>query len=190
MSKVQAYVALIDLVGWTKFFIDSQDDAITQLTNFQRHARSKLEGEEHLSYVVTFADNVWVRRIPIPHNNQILSEFLNRILEVVEYANRENLNPWCVVTSGWMSFDNYAQTLVSGGNITDLHSQHIAGIGEAQVRVACAEKTRKLDAGVLWVEKELIKDILSVYTAKKEVNLIGLDKWPFSHRNDFVAIDK
>lgn len=152
--------------------------------------RSKLEGEEQFSYVVTFADNVWVRRIPSSHNNQKLSDFLNRILELVEYANKENLNPWCVVTSGWMSFDIYDQTLISGSNITDLRSQHIAGIGEAHVRAACAEKTRELDAGVLWAEKELIEDLLITYTAKKTINLFGVEKWPFRDRNDFVALLK
>lgn len=122
INRIQTYIALSDLVGWTKCFVDSPDEAISKLIAFQRHARSQLEGEEQFSYVVTFADNVWVRRLASSRNNQQLSELLNRILEVVQYANRENLNPWCVITSGWMSFDIYDQTLISGSSITDLRS--------------------------------------------------------------------
>lgn len=58
------------------------------------------------------------------------------------------------------------------------------------MRAACAEKTRKLDTGMLWAEKELIQDSLITYTAIKTVDLLGAEKWPFSGRSDFVALLK
>jgi hypothetical protein len=190
MNKINVYIALIDLLDWTQKFIKDSNSAINELTNFQRFAHAKLESEDRFSYVVTFADNVWVRCDQSSTNDQRLINFLDKIIEVIEYANNSNLNPWCVVTSGWMTFDISDQTLVSGGNITDLRSQHIPGIGEAQVRAACAEKTLQLTPCKVWVEKKLISAYGRNYVIEKEESLFGNKKWLFNDRNEFVAVLK
>lgn len=55
MRYVETFIAFIDLIGWTKLFLESQQDAIDKLAQFQKFARMQLEGNNYLSYAVTLA---------------------------------------------------------------------------------------------------------------------------------------
>jgi hypothetical protein len=184
-KKISTYIALIDLVGWTKSFIRDPEKAIEDLLIFQRKARYTLEGDSHLSYVVTFADSVWSRCPRTPNNIPI---FIDKVIEVCKDAKNMGFEPWAVITSGWMTYDFSDQTLISGGDITDICSQHITGIGDAQVRAGSAEKTRELRTGVVWIEKELIEEINGLFVETRDLSA-NIEKWPFGKdRSVFSAV--
>jgi len=187
MNYPETFIVYIDLIDWAKLFLASQEDAINRLAQFQRFARAQLEGDNYLSFVVTFADNVWARCLK---SRASLKDLLDKTIEVVEYGKNNGLKPWCVVTSGWLYFDILDQSITTGASVTDIRSQHISGIGDAQVRASCAAKTRRLIENVVWVERQLCADIIGTYDTGSVVNLAGEEKWPFTDRTEFISIAK
>jgi hypothetical protein len=95
-----------------------------------------------------------------------------------------------------MAYDIFDKTLVTNGGPSDILSQHIHGIGDAQIRAGHAEKSKILCQGILWVEKNIIECLTNrnFYSLGGEVDIMSdlkndYDKLLFRNRSKFVPVN-
>jgi hypothetical protein len=160
LRTVGVWVFHFDLVN----FIDGQYlktgvDALHRLRKFQHKARDAfdLTGHEH-SYIMTAADNVWVRvSQKEPGLPSLLIDFAGRVMTSAE---DEGFTQYFgAITRGDHTYDARDRMLIARENFEDLSEQHIDLISEPHIRAAMAEKWSASGAGptnCVWVSIEAI----------------------------------
>jgi hypothetical protein len=136
---IEVFVFHFDLVGIVDAY-STKPNIVDTVTDFQRAVRALPTrwGEEY-SFVVTAFDNVMCR-VNANDNaaDYAVVEFAADTMRVAEQYGFTMY--FGAVTRGVVSIDLFDQTLVSGGDPTDIRSQHLSLLGEPQIRAAFAEK--------------------------------------------------
>lgn len=163
--QINCFIFYFDIIGVVNNYIQNPK-VIDQIVNWQRDVRGEFSFLEENSTCKTLNDNVWAR-ITSRHPESDMHTVLDFAGKTMRLAQKHGFEKYFgVLTYGDHTFDLRDRTLSSGGDPTDITSQHIDTLSGPHIRAAFAEKWSSDLANLkkhpclnsVWVSQEVLFD--------------------------------